>query len=191
MNESLFRTPDEIEARRLLHEAIGRFIVAYGLVFGELLSACRLMLERSGMTKQPLANIVFANARDADMIELVKAMYKEFRPTDVEGAKRLDVMLNSIHELREQRNGLVHAAWTLGIPDDQGNIEHIAHSVKFGRNASGQTFKERIISSTEVDELSEKAIEFQVYAIRLCQSINQTDLPLAEQLSKPVSANAK
>jgi hypothetical protein len=122
MEESAFRTAPELEARRSLHEAIGRFVVAFELVVAELRSACRLMLERSGLglKNQPLANIVLARASAAELTELAGAMYREFRPGDDAGAQALAPILKRVDTLRESRNKLIHSAWTLGLPDEQG-----------------------------------------------------------------------
>ena len=189
MEESLFRSASELEARRALHEAIGRFVVAFELVFGELRAACRLMLERSGLGRknQPLANIVLARAGAAELTELAGAMYQEFRPDDHEGARALEPILKRIDKLRASRNKLVHATWTLGLPDEQGSIEHVAHSLSFGRaRASGQIVSDLALRPADFDELTTEATKLQVYAIRLCYSVNQSGLPLADQLRMPL-----
>jgi len=189
MEESPFRSAPELEARRTLHEAIGRFVVAFELVFAELRSACRLMLERSGLglKNQPLANIVLARASAAELTELAGAMYREFRPDDHEGAQALEPILKRIDRLRESRNKLIHAAWTLGLPDEQGSIEHVAHSLSFGRaRGLGQTVREMALRPADFDGLTTEATRLQVYAIRLCYSVNQSNLPLADQLRKPL-----
>jgi hypothetical protein len=189
MEESLSRNPSELEARRALHEAIGRFVVAFELVFGELRAACRLMLERSGLglKNQPLANVVLARASAAELTELAGAMYREFRPNDHEGALALDPILKRIDRLRERRNQLIHAAWTLGLPDEDGGVEHVAHSLSFRRDrGTGQVVREMTLRPADFDELTTEATRLQVYAIRLCHSVNQSDLPLEAQLRTPL-----
>ena len=186
MEESPFRTANELEARRALHEAIGRFVVAFELVIGELRAACRLMLERSGLKNQPLADVVLARSGARDLIELAGAMYKEFRPDDLKGARALAPILKHIDKLRVKRNDLLHAAWTLGIPDHQGKIEHVAHALTFGRaRTKGRTIREMALRPEDFDKLTTEATRLQVYAIRLCQSVNQSKLPLATHLKRP------
>lgn len=186
MKESPFRTAEEIGARRALHEAIGRFAVAFELVFGELRAACRLMLERSGLKNQSLADIVFARAGAAELTELAGAMYKEFRPGDLEGAAALKPILKRIDNLRERRNKVLHAAWTLGIPNDQGTIEHAAHALTFTRSREhGRIVREMALGAADLDELTTEATRLQIYAGRLCCSVNQSNLPLAAQLRRP------
>ena len=189
MEESAFRSAGELEARRSIHEAIGRFVVTFELVGGELRSACSLMLERGGLgvRNQPLASIVLARVGAAELTELAGAMYREFRPADSEGAQALEPILKRLDKLRESRNRLIHAAWTLGIPDQQGGVEHIAHSLTFGRTRSkGQTVREMALRPVDFDELTTEATRLQVYVIRLCYSVNQSELPLAEQLRRPL-----
>jgi hypothetical protein len=189
MDETAFRSVPELEARRSLHEAIGRFVVAFELVIGELRSACRLMLERSGLglKNQPLANIILARVGAAELTELVGAMYREFRPDDSEGAQALEPILKRIDRLRESRNKLIHAAWTLGFPNEQGSVEHVAHSLSFGRaRGIGQTVRELRLGPADFDELTTEATKLQVYATRVCLSVNQSDLPLVELLRKPL-----
>jgi hypothetical protein len=189
MEESAFRSAEELEARRSLHEAIGRFVVAFELVVAELRSACSLMLERGGLglRNQALASIVLARVGAAELAELAGALYREFRPADSEGAQALEPILKRIDKLRESRNRVIHAAWTLGIPNQQGGVEHVAHSLTFGRTRSkGQTVREQALCPADFDELTTEATRLQVYAMRLSYSVNQTDLPLAEQLNKPL-----
>ena len=145
MEESAFRSGPELKARRLLHEAIGRFVVAFELVVAELRSACSLMLERSGLglKSQPLASIVLARVSAAELTELAGAMYREFRPADSEGAQALEPVLKRIDKLRESRNKLIHAAWTLGFSNEDGAVDPVAHSITFGRaRGTGQTVRE-------------------------------------------------
>jgi hypothetical protein len=186
MKESPFRTAEEIEARRAVHEAIGRFVVAFELVFAQLRAACRLMLERSGLKNQSLADIVFARTGAAELTELAGAMYKEFRPGDLEGAAALKPILKRMDNLRERRNTLLHAAWTLGIPNEQGTIEDAAYALTFGRSREhGRTIREMALRPADFDELTTEATNLQVYATRLCQSVNQSTLPLATHLNRP------
>ena len=186
MKESPFRTADEIGARRALHEAIGGFAVAFELVFGELRAACRLMLERSGLKNQSLADIVLARAGAAELTELAGAMYREFRPGDLEGAAALKPILKRIDNLRDKRNTLLHAAWTLGIPNDQGTIEHAAYALTFRRSRQhGRAICEMALRPAGFDELTTEANRLQIYARRLCCSVNQSSLPLAAQLKRP------
>ena len=189
MEESAFRSESELEARRLLHEAIGRFVVAFELVVAELRSACRLMLERSGLglKNQPLATIVLARVSAAELTECAGAMYREFRPDDPEGAQALEPILKRIDRLRESRNKLIHAAWTLGLPKEPGNVEHVAHSLSFGRDRrTGQIVREMVLRPADFDELTTEATSLQIYATRLCYSVNQSNLPLADQLRRPL-----
>ena len=187
MRESPFLTVAELEARRTLHEAIGRFVVAFELVVAELRSACRLILERSGLgiKNQPLANIVLARVGAKDLTDLVGAMYREFRPDDHRGVKALDAVLQRIDTLRGDRNKIIHAAWTLGLPDEQGSIIHVAHSVSFARiRKKGQQVRQMELQPADFDDLTAEATKLQVYGMRLCHSVNQPNLPLADQLSK-------
>lgn len=189
MEESVFRSGAELEARRTIHEAIGRFVVAFELVVRELRSACSLMLERSGLglRNQPLASIVLARVGAAELTEVVGAMYREFRPADSEGAKALASVLHRLDNLRERRNHLIHAGWTLGSSKDEGDGDPIAHSISFGRaRGKGQTVRELALRPADFDELTTEATKLQVYAMRLCHSVNQADLSLAEQLRKPL-----
>jgi hypothetical protein len=187
MKESPFRTAEEVEARRALHEAIGRFAVAYELVFGEVRNACRLMLERSGLKNQPLADIVLARAGAAELTELAGAMYKEFRPADLEGAAALKPILKRIDNLRKKRNAILHAAWTLGIPNDQGGIEHVAHALSLRRTRKdGRTILEMALRPADFDELTIEATRLQMCAVRLCRSVNQSGLSLVAQLKRPM-----
>jgi len=186
MEESPFRSPEEVETRRALHEAIGRFAVAFELVFGELRNACRLMLERSGLKNQSLADVVLARTSARQLIELVGAMYAEFRPSDLDGIAALKPILVRVDNLRGERNALLHAAWTLGIQNDQGGIERIAYALSFNRERDkGRTVRERALRPADFEELTTEATRLQVYAIRLCYSINQSNLPLAAQLESP------
>ncbi|HES59121.1 MAG TPA: hypothetical protein ENO18_01705 [Caldithrix sp.] len=189
MEDSAFYTAPELEARRSLHEAIGRFVVTFELVVTELRSACRLMLERSGLglKNQPLANIVLAQVGVAELTDLAEAMYREFRSDDYEGARALESILKRIDMLRRNRNDLIHSAWTLGLPDAQGGIEKIAHSFTFKRDRKkGQTVRKMALRLAKIDKFTAEAKKLQVYAIRFCQSVNQPDLSLADQLGKPV-----
>lgn len=189
MEESAFRSGAELEARRSLHGAIGRFVVAFELVVHELRSACSLMLERSGLglRNQPLASIVLARVSAAELTELAGAMYRELRPADSEGAQALEPVLRRIDKLRESRNKLIHAAWTLGFSSEEGGVDPIARSITFGRaRGTGQTVRELALRPADFDELTTEATRLQVYVIRLCYSVNQTNLPLAEQLRKPL-----
>ena len=43
---------------------------------------------------------------------------------------------------------------------------------------------ENWLCDPDFDELTTEATELQLYAMRLCYSVNQSDLPLAEQLRK-------
>jgi hypothetical protein len=185
MKESPFRTAEEIGARRAIHEAIGRFAVAFELAFGELRAACRLMLERSGLKNQSLADFLFARAGAAELTELAGAMYKEFRSGDLEGAAALEHILKRFDKLREERNRLLHAAWTLGIPNAQGTIEHAAWALTFKRSRKkGRTIGEVVRRVADFDDLTTEATKLQIYAGRLCRSVNQSNLPLAAQLKR-------
>jgi hypothetical protein len=144
------------------------------------------MLERSGLRNQPLADVVLARNGARDLTELAGAMYKEFRPDDLAGAKALAPILERIDKLREKRNRLLHAAWTLGIPDHQGKIDHVAQALTFGRQRrKGRTIRELALRPEDFDKLTAEATNLQLHAIRLCQSVNQSTLPLARHLNRP------
>jgi hypothetical protein len=147
------------------------------------------MLERRGLglTGQPLADVVLARTSAAQLVELVGALYAEFRPDDEAGADELKIALKRADKLREQRNKIVHAAWVLSTPDEQELTHDIAWSLIVGRSRrSGQTLEERSLHPEDLDALTLEATTLQVYAVRLCHSVNQSGLPLAEQLRRPV-----
>ncbi len=188
MEEPGFRTTEELEARRSLHEAIGRFVVAFELLVQELRSACSLMLEQGGLglRNQPLAHIVLARVGAAELADLAGALYREFRPDDSAGAQALKPILKRIDKLRENRNKIIHAAWALGIPGQQGAVEHVAHSLTLGRSRSnGRIIRKQAFQPADFDKLTTEAARLQVYATRLCYSVNQSDLSLAEHLNTP------
>ena len=144
------------------------------------------MLERSGLKNQSLADIVFARAGARELTELAGAMYKEFRPGDLKGAAALRPILKRLDNLRDERDRLLHAAWTLGVPNDQGTIEHAAYALTFRRSREhGRTIREMSLRVADFDELTTEANRLQIYARRLCCSVKQSNLPLAAQLERP------
>ena len=189
MEKSPFRSASELEARRALHEAIGRFVVAFELVIGELRAACRIMLERSGLKNhQPLADVVLARKGARELTELTGAMYKEFRPNDLDGAKALeDKLLKGVEELCAERNRHLHAAWTLGIADHPGESDPVAHALNYGRQRKkGRTILQLDLRPEDFDKLTDEAEKLKVYAVRLCQSVISPSLPLARHLNRPI-----
>ena len=189
MNESPFLSPDEVEGRRILHEAIGRFVVGFELVIAELRGACRLMLERGGLgiKNQPLASIVLSRLGAAELTEATGAMYREFRPDDADGASELGRVLKRVDRLREHRNRIIHSPWVFDVADRENRSDPFAYSITFDRSRTiVQTVREARFRPTDFDSLTTEATTLQVYGIRLCYCINQSGFSLANELRRPV-----
>ena len=144
------------------------------------------MLERSGLKKQPLAEVVLARVGARQLADITGAMYREFRPEDLEGAKALERVLQRIDELRSERNKLLHAPWTLGVPSSEGKTDAVAWSLTSDKHRTkGRIIQELTYQPEDFDKLTEKATTLQVYASRLCCSINQSNMPLSKHLKRP------
>src|SRR5581483_326648 len=129
MKDSPFRSKEQKQAERALYEAIGEFAVAFERIFGALRMACVIMLQRRGLTCQPLADVLLARRRDKELKELAGAMYAEFRPDDEVGQKELASLLAKIGNLTTQRNDYLHAVWTMSTRENNGTLDWSAFAV--------------------------------------------------------------
>lgn len=178
---SPFQTDAEAEAERRLYEAIGRLAVTFERVMAGLRSALVLMLERSGLKKQPLAHLLVAREGARGLVEVVGSAYLEFRPKDVAGHKALEPVLKRLSALVNERNEIIHSEWIFDEPSPAAS----AYSISFRRHKTGLTLRQLRRSARQFEELADEALELQVLVTRLGISINQPRYELADQLREP------
>lgn len=185
MRDSPFRSATENEALREIHEAIGRFAVAFEQVCAGMRSAIVLALERRGLANQPLAHLLVARQSARSLALLLTAIYHEFNPDDTKGQESLKCAVKRIEKLIERRNQVIHAPWILGSLEQDSVDFPFVQALLFRCKKHGLQVEQLHYEPSDFNSLTDEATELQVYLQRLLICINQPRFKLSEMFDRP------
>lgn len=165
---------------------LGRFAVAFERVCEGMRHVILSAFESEGLRHQGLAQVVIGDKTSDELQVLVGALVGELRErTDDADQKAVHALLKEVKKLTEDRNVVIHSAWSFGRNAAVAELYATAIRPRT-KQKRGAVPEIHGMSAPYLRELTETSNALQVRLQRLQNCIIRNDLKVAIELSRAV-----